>query len=241
MTFFRSKENNAEVGHHDIEVPEINFGTPQAVDWQIAHKRLVFLFRGSITMNFGLVGIIAILASILYGLFPLKEIQLGLIRFDSAENQLAWVEPVRRDIDGLDTYIEEHTKRFIKLTQTIDGNSEAERFQEAIWMASTKVWQDFEKTRIKSGAIQSVIDGKGSRSIRINVAQKIESLTRGVDKIRVEFTQIDQRGGKVISETQIEAIVGIVLAPGEVKVSQRYMNPLGVTVVAFSMRIKNEG
>lgn len=240
MALFARKKSDPDIVPIQSDA-EIDVGPSSPVDWQISHKRMVYLFKGSVTLNLMLGATIAILGSVISGLFPLKEIQLGLLRFDTPENQLVWVEPVRKDIDGLQTYIEEHTKRFIKLTQTIDGMTEGERFQEAIWMASEQVWQDFEKTRIENGAIQAVINEGGSRSIRIHVAQRIESLTRGVEKIRVEFTQTDQRKGKVVSQTRVEAIVGIVLAPNEVKVSQRYMNPLGVTVVAFSMRIKNEG
>jgi len=240
MGLFGKKKPEIVEDDDYIAPQELELGSTSPVDWEVSHRRVVYLLRGSLSVNFMLSAVICILAAVLFALFPLKEIQLGLVHFGSSDNKLAWIEPVREDVEGLDLFIENHSKQFIRLTQTIDGMTESERFQKAIWMASSRVWGAFQKERIDSNAIQDVINSGGSRSIKFHVAQKIESLQPGLSKYRVEFTQIDQRKGEIVKETVIEAILGIQLIKNEVKVSKRYLNPLGVTVVAFSMRIKDE-
>ncbi|CCQ75756.1 VirB8/TrbF family protein [Magnetospira sp. QH-2] len=211
---------------------------PKAADFDLAHRRVVFLLRGAVAVIVVLLFIVAILASTLRGLMPLKEIQLGLLRMDDPTSRVVWVEPVRKSVPGVELFTEAHIKRFLVNSQTIDGVSETERFQEAVWQSHPSIWERFRRERIANGAIQKAIDSGLVRSVSVHVVQKIESMTREVDKYRAEFTMVDRIKGQEVERKLVEAIVGIAYNPKEVSLEHRYMNPLGVQVVGFSMRFK---
>ncbi len=207
---------------------------PHALDFEIAHRRTVYVLHKSVAGNFVMFGVISVLATLLYASWPLKEIKLGLLRGTCEGERTLWVEPLHKDVDGVKLFLEQQVGLWLDDVETIDGMTEAERFSRARWMATTTVWNDFETRRIKSGAVQKAISTGLSRQVVVHVVHEIDSLETGVRKLRAEYTLIDRERGKELERKRVEAIVAIVFLGKEIRLEDRYMNPLGATVIAWT-------
>jgi type IV secretion system protein VirB8 len=238
MKWFGRKSKAEEKPPEEIEAADhSNIRTLDPYDFRVAHKRLAFLFRLSVTSNIVMVLALLVMASSFSAVLPLKEVRIALLKSDDLENKLVRVEPISQDIKGFDLFLEQKAKRYVKLLVDIDPITQGERLQEAWKMTSIGYYNKFKAVRLDSGAIQEAID---SGLVRSALVESISLIQRREDEwnYSVDFTQVDTRSGEEVERRKLRAYLTMTTRPQEVAPEDVYENPLGIVVTNMSIKAR---
>ena len=102
--------------------------------FEVAHRRLAWMFRISAGMNAGLFALLALAIGTIHGLVPLKTTEIALVRADPEENRLYRIEPLSRTVEGFDLVLEDKARRYVRQLLEIDPITQTKRFREAFRM-----------------------------------------------------------------------------------------------------------
>ena len=206
--------------------------------FQASHRRLGWVFRASVILNVAASAVISAQLGLIIQMFPLKQVVPMLIRADADDDRIVRVEPIGPGVDGFDLLLETQVRRFVKLLLEIDPVSVEAHFAEVVPMTGDEFYKKFKKERMDSGELDKALDSGLNRSIVVESAQRLDEY-EGVMKYVVDFLQIDKRGGKLIEERPLRAYLSVTTRPREVRAEDRYVNPLGFTVLDMSLKEKS--
>ncbi|MCG8510689.1 MAG: type IV secretion system protein [Rhodospirillales bacterium] len=172
--------------------------------------------------------------------YPFLRVEVIPIIADNAHNQIYHVEPSQRSVKSEDLISEILAKQYVTLRETIDAATESERFLSVNWFSSDEEWKRFFNgpARPEKGEIATLIKQGVRRSVEVVVCQRIESISKGFDKYRVEAKFIDTVGGSHNRTVPVEIILTVSYEAQKVRVEDRFINPRGFTVGGYSVRRK---
>jgi type IV secretion system protein VirB8 len=229
-------EKPAPTGHESVRRAD-----PYA--FQVAHRRLAWMFRVSAMLNVGLCAVVIVEASAISQLVPLQHLQLGLVRIEPSTDRIAKVdpaslvriEPITADVDGYDLMLEAFVRRYVRLALEIDKVSQTDRMQRAALVSDRTFWEQFGKERFT--AIEKAI---GTSLIRSVVVESADLVSRrgGVSRYAVDFVQVDERKGELIETKKNRAYVVVTAAPQTVQKSEQYENPAGFRVIDMIVKLR---
>jgi type IV secretion system protein VirB8 len=227
-------ETSAPTGHESVRRAD-----PYA--FQVAHRRLAWMFRVSAMLNVGLCAVVIVEASAISQLVPLQHLQLGLVRIEPSTDRIAKVdpaslvriEPITADVDGYDLMLEAFVRRYVRLLLEIDKVSQTDRMQRAAMFSEARFWDQFGKERFKS--IEKALDTSLNRSI---VVETIDLVSRrgGVSRYAVDLVQTDERKGEMIETKKLRAYLAVTAAPQTIQKSEQYENPAGFRVIDLALK-----
>ncbi|MEP3246725.1 MAG: VirB8/TrbF family protein [Sneathiella sp.] len=203
-------------------------------DFQVAHKRLAWttrLLAGSLLASLVFNGI---LVNAISSLFPLKEIQIALLRADPADNRIYRVEPIAQDVPGFDLFMEMAVRNFTANVLKIDT---VHAKPDIIATLDTFATREFNGKfyRQRAAAVDEAIEKGLNRSITIETAALLSNF-RGVRNYSVDFIQTDKRDGKVIETRKLRAVLKVTTQPNSVKTKDKFNNPHGIRVMDMALK-----
>lgn len=174
------------------------------------------------------------LAAVVVTLFPLKEVQPMLLTLSDRTEQVVRIEPLQVGAESWRLISEKMAREYVVKRETIDLQTEVERWQQVAFLSSVSVWQEFEGLMGRHNSSSPFERAKRERLTRaINI---ISASMLNARQLQVEFERIDYRAGQEEGRSQWVATMTIGFLPREVKYDQRYMNPVGFTVLAYGIQ-----
>lgn len=201
--------------------------------YKTAHRRMAWLLRLSAGTNVALVACVVVSIQALVSLLPLKETEIALLRADPADDRIYRVEPISVEVDGFELMLEKISRRYVHQILTIDGITQTTRFKEVRTYSDAgffNAYLDENKTFIAS----AIEDGL-NRSITVKGAYQVDAYD-GVFLYVVEFVQTDRIGKEPSKRRHLRAFLELTPRPSEVTMSEKFENPLGIRVIAMSVK-----
>ena len=204
-----------------------------------SYRAMAFIARVS-TLGMIVLGMLCIaLVCLVIQLFPLKENRPYLLVLKDKGEQVAQIEPIAMDTKGLNLLMEGLCRRYVSLRESIDGLSEEERWKEICFLSSEDVWQDFDNTmnikKNQNSPLKKHREDKVTRGISIKVSSKI---AEGV--WQVEWESFSSRKQEELERHSWVSTLQVELRPGTVTIEDQFINPIGFTVVGYTVS-KREG
>lgn len=223
----RNPISGDDAGKHD----SVRAADPFSFD--VAHRRLAWMFRASVMTNIILLIVISLLASAFSAIVPLKTVEVALLRTDDADNRIYRVEPISKNMDGFDLFMQQKARRFVYLLLSIDF-SQRDRMTEAVGLADRTFFAQWMKENEKK--ITKAIDDGINRSIIIETSNLVD--VRGQERLyAVDYIQTDLRDGVAVEEPKkLRAFLIMDARPQEVPEKDKFENPLGVRVLKMSLQ-----
>jgi type IV secretory pathway component VirB8 len=213
--------------------------TSDPYSFAVSHRRLAWMLRVSAGTNIVLGACLMISLTAWSALLPLKETEIALVRADPDDNRIYRIEPATAlTVQGFDLLMESMARRYVRLLLEIDTVTQTERFREAFRMTDNLFYERFKKERIDTREVQTAIDSGLTRSIIVESVDFIEN-THGTYKYAVDFVQIDERKGELVERRKVRAYLNMTTRPQSVSATERFENPLGVTVIDLVLKERN--
>lgn len=228
------------------EATPINHDSVRRADpyaFEVAHRRLAWMFRVSTMMNVGLFAVVIVEASAIAQLVPLQKLKLGLIRIEPSTDRVVQVDPATRvrilpiteTTEGFDLLMKSFVRRYVPLVKQIDPESQATRMHEARAYSDGDFWKVFAPERLaefkgagKTGLVRSIV---------VETATRLP--TGGKERLyAVDFVQTDQRGGEIVETRSLRAYLTVTTRPQTVPESESYENPLGIRVLNMTVQLR---
>ncbi len=213
------------------------FRSQDPFSFAIAHRRLAWLLRISAAINIVLALAFTVSISAFSSLLPLKEVRFAFLKTDQADNRVYQIEPISKDMDGFQLFLEQKARRYVRLMLEIDSVTQGIRFQEAFAMTDNVFYKRFRRERIESNEITKAIKSGITRSITIESVDMIEINSPNY-KFAVDFIQTDKRGGNLVERKYARAYLTMTTRPQEVKQNAEIENPLGIIVLDMILKEK---
>jgi len=188
----------------------------------------------------GLFMLSIILTCCLVALFPLKEIRPMMVSFSDKQNQVVRIEPLMRDVQGLNLMVEKLLMRYVDLRETIDGITESKRFQEVSNMTSPGLWDEFwglMKTDNPKSPLRAFSTSRMTRSV--HVERCLSLAATAPNTYRIEWVSVDSRQGQEVSRQNWITTIAVKFEEKEVRYEDQYINPLGLTVTHYTIAKKD--
>lgn len=174
-----------------------------------------------------------VLALALYTAWNVKEVIPMMVRFDTEDRQIVRIEPFDRTMPGFQAMTEVLVKEYVTMREEIIANSEAmqTRYTTIVSRTTNDIVPQYDRTQrplivnyLQSGLTREVV----VESVRLPAGGKF---------FQVDFKTIDRDNtGAIIAngENNWIAYVSVRYNPQTVEAKDRYMNPLGFTVMQYS-------
>ena len=209
--------------------------------FEVAHRRLAWMFRASVMMNVGLFAVVIVEAAAISELVPLQHLQLGLVRIEPSTDRivkvdpasLVRIEPISKDVEGYDLMLESFVRRYVRILLEIDKVSQTDRMQQAAGFSDSAFWKKFGKERF--GAIEDALDSGLNRSVVVETADLV-SRRGDISRYAVDFVQIDERKGEKVESKKLRAYLAVSPRPQTVKKSEQFENPAGFRVIDLALK-----
>ncbi len=178
-------------------------------------------------------------------LFPLKEVVPMFVTTSESKAQIVRVEPFTVGMHGFDLLSETMTRRYVELREAIDLQSEIRRWQEVALLSTPETFNAFRALmgrENKESPFERMKAERLTRSVNVKAVSLVYPPTPKEPSAvyRVEFETVDARLSQEIERRVWVASIAVEFQAREVRYEDRYMNPVGYTVVGYSVA-KKEG
>lgn len=198
-----------------------------------------YLLRLSSLINIGLLAIVILLCIIIKTILPLQKIEPVFLSTTNADNQVYWVEPLDKKEKAFRLITESLIRQYIEARESIDLQTEEERFGYVRWLSNFNVKEefnsDFDKDKKENEAIKRAKLFKLSKGVNVVVVDFLSDTQLQAD---FEIYEYKRSTGEIVSKKEARATIKIIYEPEKVEAKNRFMNPLGLRVVDYSLAIK---
>jgi type IV secretion system protein VirB8 len=187
---------------------------------------------------FGTCLIVSMLGNVALGLaivrfFPLKEVVPMVLTVTDRANQIVRVEPFELKTRGFELFVQALLKSYVEKRETIDLHSEVPRWQEVNWLSSDEVWLVFKHLMEKSNK-ESPFERYKREGVTRSV--HVKNVSRVAEHVyRVEWDSADAHLTEPRGQGNWVSTISIAFEEKAVSYEDRYMNPIGLQVVGYSV------
>lgn len=188
-------------------------------------------------VSVGLLMAVIAQASVIYALFPLKQIEPMLLIGGSRDDQVWRVEPFHVGTRGWDLIAEKLVQDYVLKRESIDLQTEVARWQQVAWMSAEPVFAEFRKVMGRENPNSPFERAKKERLTRQVTVRVVSQLNPA--QFQVAFERVDFRDGERIDRKELVATLTVEFLEQNVRREDRYMNPTGLTVIAYGLAEKS--
>jgi type IV secretion system protein VirB8 len=171
-------------------------------------------------------------------LSPLVRIQPMLLTVKNKSEQIVRVEPFERGTRGFEVMTETLVREYVETRNAIVENEEEMRFRwgGAGLIAHRSTPEEYLRfAKAMESIYEELLDRKVTRAVDVKSVSKIADGYWQAEFVTTDYDELDEK----ILETRWVASMTVSYLPREVSWEDRYMNPLGFTVTAYSMAMKS--
>lgn len=179
-------------------------------------------------------------AAVIWSLLPLKEIQPMLFSTQEKTNQVVKIEPLEKNAQGFDLMMEALARQYVELRETFDFQTEPARWQKLFWFSSKELAEAFQQKMEPQKAtspFKQFKDRGVTRSVNILTSNHLKPAAPNVWQVEWESLDLDPKTGLETRGHWISTITAECQAR-EVSLADQYINPIGFTVVQYTVNIK---
>jgi type IV secretory pathway component VirB8 len=185
------------------------------------------------------------LAVLITGLFPLKEVVPMFVTTGDSKDRVVKVQPFTVGMHGFDLLSETMGRRYVELRETIDLQSEVRRWQEVAQLSSPDVFNEFRAFMgrdNKNSPFERMKAERITRTVNVRAINLIYPPTPAEPSAvyQIEWESVDHRLSQEIERRVWVSSLSVQFESREVRYEDRYMNPVGYTVVGYTVA-KKEG
>ncbi len=178
-------------------------------------------------------------ALLLWGLFPLKQIQPMLLTVHEKSDQVVHVQPIDINQSGINLLMETLARQYVVWRETIDHQSEEDRWQKLIWFTSDKLYQSFYDLMKPENPDSPLEKFKKDRVTRSVTLLSVTHLAPSAPNVwQVEWVSIDTRDGEEIGRNVWVSTLTATCEEKSMGFDDRYINPIGFTVSHYTLMKK---
>jgi type IV secretion system protein VirB8 len=187
---------------------------------------------------FAVYSIVSTLAVVSLGMIVLKlwsvhEIVPMILTVSPKADQVVRVEPYEIRTKGFGLFVEALLKGYVEKRETIDLHTEVPRWQEINWLSSDNVWNAFRQLMEKGNKDSPFERYKRegvTRAVHVSVVSEVSP-----NVFRAEWDSIDSHLTEPRGRGHWISTITVAFQEKAVKVDDRYMNPIGLQVVGYSV------
>ncbi len=204
------------------------------------YRKEDFLIRLSGVVICALIIVIVLLALTLKTLLPLQKIQPVFLSVASADKQVYFVEPLEKKTRAFRTVTESLIHQYIEARESIDLISEEPRYQFVSYLSSPAVYSvfkdAFDEDKNNNSPLKRARKHKLSRGVQVEVISFLND-----EQLQVDFTlyEYQKSTGEIVSKSDMRATLKITYSEEKIEAKEKYMNPLGLRVLDYSLATKN--
>jgi type IV secretion system protein VirB8 len=162
-----------------------------------------------------------------------------ILTVSDQSNQIVRVEPFELKTKGFELFVQSLLRGYVEKREAIDLHTEVQRWQEVNWLSSDDVWLTFKHLMEKANKDSPFEHYKAegvTRSVHVKVVSKVAEHVYQVewDSADAQLTQPRGRGNWVSTLT-------VAFTEKAASYEDRYMNPIGLQVVGYSVDRKDNG
>lgn len=236
MNLFKRSSGSARQSSRAVGRREANRANPFA--FEIAHRRLAWSFRICVFALICVTAIAVSLSATIAALLPLRETRVALIKADPADDRLYQVLPVAQQTDGFRLAMESAARNYVRSLLEIDGPTQAVRWKASRLLTDGKFWAKWHDAH--ASRVRRALEDGIEREVLIESSHQIERRPNEW-LVAVDFMQVDKQLGEITQERRQRAYVRLVTRPQRVSESQRFENPLGITVLEITVKRLENG
>lgn len=185
--------------------------------------------------------VVLALASGFLWLFPLKEVKPLLLTAYNKDTQMIKIEPITKTTNGYNKLMEIYAKQFVVDLHTIDGHTENSRLKKLSLMAQDETAEYVDhvlNTENANSTIRKLLDLKITRSVIIKNVNYLAPDAPNTWQIDWELVEIN-KDHIVQKRTNFSSVVTAETQIKQVSIDEEELNPVGFTVVRYSIRLGN--
>jgi len=204
-------------------------------DFEAAHRRLAWMFRLAVFLTLFLGMALGMAVHTISTLLPLKTTEYALLRADPADDRIYRVEPLSREVEGYDLFVEATIRRLTRVLLSVDAVTSLTEIPRALELYGTREFaRRFHDMR--SASLKEDIKADLSRSIVIEGVELLAEYGGQDRRYAVNVIQIDKRKGKLISKHRRRASLHIRFQPHTVREQDKFNNPHGLRLVNLTLQ-----
>lgn len=213
------------------EIPE------KAIDLGQSYRLQMWTSRTLLIVCIGLFMSNIFLALCISFLLPLKEIQPMFLTTNDRVDQIVKVEPVAIGKPSDKLLSEKMARKYLIKRETVDLQTEEIRHKQVQLLSSADVFKTFKNViENDDDFLKKATEDKLTRSILV---KSISWLTD--NKMYIEYEAVDSHFDQETDRRVMVAVITFEYRPQRIKYEDVYLNPVGWTVIAYSLNIKHEG
>lgn len=215
----------------DISVKHLN--RQFYVAWWVSRAMAIIVFV--------LLFVILSLASGFLWLFPLKEVKPLLLTAYNRDTQIIKIEPIEKTTYGYNKLMEIYAKQFVVDLHTIDGLTEKSRLKKLSLMTqdeTTDYVDSVLNTENDNATIRKLMDANITRSVIIKNINYLAPDAPNTWQIDWELLDIN-KDHTIQKRTNFSSVVTAETQIKQVSFDEEDLNPVGFTVIRYSIRLGN--
>jgi type IV secretion system protein VirB8 len=166
-------------------------------------------------------------------LLPLKEVVPMVLTVSDRANQIVRVEPFELRTKGFELFVQALLKGYVEKRETIDLHTEVPRWQEINWLSSDDVWLTFKHLMEKANK-ESPFEHYKREGVTRTV--HVKTVSRIAEHVyRVEWESADSHLTEPRGQGNWVSTITIAFQEKAASYEDRYMNPVGLQVVGYSV------
>ncbi len=184
--------------------------------------------------------VVVLLTITLFTLLPLQKIQPLFLSVASESKQVYFVEPLEKKTKAFRLVTESLIHQYIEARESIDLITEKERYGFVFYLSSPLVFNEFKEEyneENKQSPINKAKKYKLSRGVQIEFISFLND-----EQLQVDFTlyEYKKQTGDIVSKANMRATIKIAYKTNKIQAREKYMNPLGLRVLDYSLATKNK-
>lgn len=215
----------------DISVKHLN--RQFYVAWWVSRAMAIIVFV--------LLFVILSLASGFLWLFPLKEVKPLLLTAYNRDTQIIKIEPIEKTTYGYNKLMEIYAKQFVVDLHTVDGLTEKSRLKKLSLMTqdeTTDYVDSVLNTENDNATIRKLMDANITRSVIIKNVNYLAPDAPNTWQIDWELLDIN-KDHTIQKRTNFSSVVTAETQIKQVSFDEEDLNPVGFTVIRYSIRLGN--
>ncbi len=185
--------------------------------------------------------VVVLLALTLKTLLPLQKIQPVFLSVASEDKQVYFVEPLEKKTRAFRTVTESLIHQYIEARESIDLITEEPRYQFVSYLSSLFVYKEFQdEYDIEKNDNSPLVRAKRqrlSRGVQVEVVSFLSD-----ELLQVDFALYDYQKatGNIVSKSNMRATLKITYSEEKIEAKEKFMNPLGLRVLDYSLATKSK-
>jgi type IV secretory pathway component VirB8 len=221
----------------------LNFRKMKEAGFRDGYQAISWVALFSMAINFVLLLALMSLTAFLLTVWPLQKIEPMLVTFHEKSKELVTIEPINKGTHGIYVLMEGIARQYVLMRETIDLQSESIRWNALQKFMSSDLFATYAKAMSPENKDSPYLSFKKrgvTREVSVTNCMHLAPESPNTWLVEWQFKDIEQATGEVLASGQrLSKVVAELSKQTIANVGEeKYINPIGFTVVEYSVNFK---